>query len=127
MAALVNWLPLLLRRRKREQSLAQAATWPTITANLLKSIVIEKDPLADGGTAFQDRQIESAFYFTLDGSFYGGHLRSTPLSDTEAHRLVRKLPEDTPVQVRYNPADPDQVHTLATDNQGSLPITIWPM
>ena len=126
MAALVNWLPLLLRRRKREQSLAQAATWPTVTAKLLKSIVIEKDPLAEGGTAFQDRQIESAFYFTLDGSFYGGHLRSTPLSDTEAHRLVRKLPEDTPVQVRYNPADPDQVHTLAIDNEGSLPIAIWP-
>jgi hypothetical protein len=127
MAALVNWLPLLLRRRKREQALAQAATWPTTTAKLLKSIVIEKDPIADGGTAFQDRQIESAFYFTLDGSYYGGHLRSTPLSDSEAHRLVRKLPEDTPVRVRYNPADPDQVHTLAIDNQGSLPITIWPM
>jgi len=127
MAALVNWLPLLLRRRKREQSLAQAAAWPVITAKLLKSIVIEKDPLADGGTAFQDRQIESAFYFKLDGSYYGGHLRSAPLSDTEAHRLVRKLAEDTPVQVRYNPANPDQVHTLAIDNEGSLPITIWPM
>ena len=131
MAALVNWLPLLLRRRKREQSLAQAATWPTVTAKLLKSIVIEKDPLADGGTAFQDRQIESAFYFMLPdregGSFYGGHLRSTPLSDTEAHRLVRNLPEDTPVTIRYNPANPDEAHALATDNEGSLPITIWPM
>ncbi len=126
MAALVNWLPLLLRRRKREQSLAQATAWPTVTARLLKSIVVEKDPLAEGGTAFQDRQIESAFYFTLDGSYYGGHLRSTPLSDTEAHRLIRQLPEDTPVQVRYNPANPDETHTLATDNQGSLPITIWP-
>lgn len=125
MAALVNWLPLLLRRRKREQSLASAAIWPTTTAKLLKSIVVEKDPLAEGGTAFQDRQIESSFYFTLDGSYYGGHLRSTPLSDTEAHRLVRKLPEDTLVWVRYNPANPDETCTLATDNEGSLPITIW--
>src|SRR5580704_10525821 len=114
MAALVNWLPLLLRRRKREQSLAQAAAWPTTTAKLLKSIVIEKDPLAEGGTAFQDRQIESAFYFTLNGSYYGGHL------------LSRQLLEDTPVIVRYNPANPDETHTFAADNEGSFPITIWP-
>jgi hypothetical protein len=127
MAALVNWLPLLLRRRKRDQALALAATWPTATAKLLKSIVVEKDPLAEGGTAFQDRQVEAAFYFTLDGSYYGGHLRSTPLSDGEAHRMLRQLPEDTPVTIRYNPANPDQTHTLAADNAGKLPITIWPM
>lgn len=129
MAALVNWLPLLLRRRKREHALAAAATWPTTTASLLESIVVEKDPLAEGGTAFQDRQIESAFYFTLPGrdgaSYYGGHLRSVPLSDTEAHRLIRQLPEDTPVQVRYNPANPDETHVLAQDNEGALPIQLW--
>lgn len=129
MAALLNWLPLLLRRRKRDHSLTQAASWPIVTAQVLKSVVVEKDPLAEGGTAFQDRQIESSFYFTLQGSdgtsYYGGHLRSTPLSDTEAHRLIRKLPEDAPVQVRYNPAYPDDNHTLATDNEGTLPITIW--
>jgi len=126
MGAFFNWLPLLLRRRKREQTLQQAAAWPTTTAKLLRSEVIEKDPLADGGTAFQDRQIESAFYFTLEGSYFGGHLRSTPLSDSEAHRLLRQLPEDTPVTIRYNPANPDQTAALATDNQGHLPMTIWP-
>ena len=125
MAAILNWLPLLLRRRKREQSLQLAATWPTVTAKLLKSVVIEKDPIAEGGTAFQDRQIESAFYFTLDGSYYGGFLRSVPLSDSEAHRTIRLLEEDTPVTVRYNPADPDQTHTLATDNP-TFPVAIWP-
>ena len=103
-----------------------AANWPVTTAKLLGSIVVPKDLAADGGTAFQDRQIESAFYFTLNGSYYGGHLRSTPLSDTEAHRLIRQLPEDTPVQVRYNPANPDDTHTFSTDNEGELPITIWP-
>jgi len=130
MAAFLNWLPLLLRRRKREQALAEAVTWPTITARLLKSIVIEKDPLAEGGTAFQDRQVESAFYFTLPdregGSYFGGHLRSVPLSDSEAHRMLRQLPEDTPVTVRYNPANPDQTHTLAGDNEGALPFVVWP-
>jgi len=114
------------RQRQRNRELAIAATWPVITAKLLKSVVLPKNLAADGGTAFQDRQIESAFYFTLNGSYYGGHLRSTPLSDTEAHRLIRQLPEDTLVQVRYNPANPDQNHTFATDNQGTLPITIWP-
>ena len=124
MAALVNWLPLLLRRRKRDQALALAATWPTAKAKLLKSIVVEKDPLAEGGTAFQETQIESAFYFTLDGSYYGGHFRSTPLSDSEAHRILRQLPEDTPVTIRYNPANPDQTHTLAADNE-RFPAKIW--
>jgi hypothetical protein len=129
MAALVNWIPLLLRRRKRDQRLAEAASWPVITARLLKSIVVEIDPLAPPGTSFQTSQVESAFYFTLEnhraGSYFGGHLRSTAVSDSEGHRLLRTLPEDTPVQVRYNPQNPDQTCVFARDNQGALPITIW--
>jgi hypothetical protein len=125
MTALFNWLPLLVRRRKREALLKQATGWPTVDAKLLKSIVIEKDPLAEGGTAFQDRQVESAFYFTLEGSYYGGHLRSAPLSDSEAHRALRILPEDTPVRIRYNPENPDHNVTLATDNR-DFPVAIWP-
>jgi len=120
-----DWLIRFFRQRKRNRELALAADWPIITAKLLSSVVLPKDLAAEGGTAFQDRQIESAFYFTLDGSYYGGHLRSTPLSDTEAHRLIRQLPEDTPIQVRYNPANPDQNHTFATDNEGTLPVAIW--
>ena len=120
-----DWLIRFFRQRKRNRELALAANWPIITAKLLSSVVLPKDLAAEGGTAFQDRQIESAFYFTLDGSYYGGHLRSTPLSDTEAHRLIRQLPEDTPIQVRYNPGNPDQNHTFATDNEGTLPVAIW--
>ena len=120
-----DWLIRSFRQRKRNRELALAADWPIITAKLLSSVVLPKDLGAEGGTAFQDRQIESAFYFTLDGSYYGGHLRSTPLSDTEAHRLIRQLPEDTPIQVRYNPGNPDQNHTLSADNEGTLPVTIW--
>jgi hypothetical protein len=125
-ALLFDWLIRFLRQRKRQNVLAQASNWPMTTAKLLGSTVVPKDLAADGGTAFQDRQIESAFYFTLNGTYYGGHLRSTPVSDSEGHRLIRQLPEDTPVQVRYNPANPDDCHTFATDNDGSLPITIWP-
>jgi hypothetical protein len=125
MAAILNWIPLLLRRRQRDARLREAAAWPIITASLLKSTVEEKDPLVEGGTAFQDRQVESAFYFTLEGSYYGGHLRSGPLSDGEAHRALRQLPEDTPVKIRYNPANPDQTIALPDDNP-SFPIAIWP-
>ncbi len=122
-----DWLIRIFRRRNRAKALARAANWPTTTAKLLSSRVVPKDIAADGGTAFQECQIESAFYFTLDDSYYGGHLRSTPLSDSKAHRMLRELPEDTPVTIRYNPANPDQTHTLAEDNIGNLPISIWPM
>jgi hypothetical protein len=125
MAAFLSWLPNLLARRKRDSLLQQSASWPTITAKLLKSTVEEKSPIAEGGTAFQDRQVESAFYFTLEGSYYGGHLRSAPLSDSEAHRALRQLSEDTPVQIRYNPQNPDENIGLPTDNP-TFPILIWP-
>ena len=120
-----DWLIRFLRQRKRQRDLALAANWPVTTAKLLGSVVVPKDLAADGGTSFQDRQIESAFYFTLNESYYGGHLRSTPVSDSEGHRLIRQLPEDTPVEIRYNPANPDDNHTFAADNEGSLPISIW--
>lgn len=69
--------------------------------------------------------MESAFYFTLEGAYFGGHLRSTPLSDSEARRLLRTAAEETPVQVRYNPDDPDQTHTFPADNPNFL-FTLWP-
>ena len=123
--ALVSWLPTLLRRRKRAALLSAAAQWPTISAKLLKSSVVTRDALAEGGTAFQDSQVESAFYFTLPQGYYGGHLRSVPVSDSEGHRLLRLLPEDLEVNVRYNPDDPDQAVALSEDNRG-FPLTLWP-
>jgi hypothetical protein len=136
MSALLStdWLVKLIRRPQREKSLEQARTWPLITAKVLGSKVVPKDLLAEEGTSFQTFQIESAFYFTLAGGsasddeigYYGGHLRSLPLSDSEAHRLLSRIQEDTPIQVRYNPEDPNQTHTLASDNPNALPFEIWP-
>jgi hypothetical protein len=126
MGALLQPLNTFFRRRKRDGLLRHAAVWPTVTAQLLKSTVEEKDPLAEGGTAFQDRQVESAFYFTLEGAYYGGHVRTVPLSDSEAHRALRQLPEDTPVHIRYNPQNPDETVALPTDNP-TFPIPIWPV
>ncbi len=125
MAGLLTLLPNLLRRRKRDALLGAAAAWPTLPAKLLKSTVVSKDPLAEGDTAFQDSQVESAFYFTFSGSYFGGHLRTTPVSDSEGHRLLRQLPEDTEVTIRYNPANPDQTVTLPADNP-NFPAPIWP-
>jgi hypothetical protein len=90
--------------------------------------VLEQDPIATGGSAFQTSQVESQFYFTLggrdDGSYFGGHLRSVLVSDSEGHRLLRALPEDLPVQIRYNPANPDETCAFERDNPG-FPFKIW--
>lgn len=128
-----DWLLKRIRRPQREKALQQAATWPVITAKLLGSKVVSKDLLAEESTIYQEFQIESAFYFTLPGTiglgdeigYYGGHLLSTPLSDSEAHRILTRVQEDTPVKIRYNPQDPNQTHTLATDNPDALPFAIW--
>ncbi len=124
MPGLLTLLANLLRRHKREALISAAASWPTITARLLKSAIVPKDPLAEERTAFQESQVEAAFYFTLNGSYFGGHLRTTPLSDSEGHRLLRQLPEDTEVTVRYNPENADQTATLPADNPG-FPAPIW--
>ena len=47
------------------------------------------------------------------------------MSDSEANRALKLVPEDTEVQVRYNPANPDQAATLPTDNP-AFPLAIWP-
>ncbi len=126
MSAIISWIPLLLRRRKRASRLAEANAWPVLSAKLLGSKVVERDPLAEGGTAFQDSQVESAFYFTLEEGYFGGHMRSGPMSDSEAHRALKLVPEETTVRVRYNSADPDQTVVLPGDNSG-FPFPIWPM
>jgi hypothetical protein len=129
-----DWLVKRIRRPQRERGLHKATNWPRITARLLASKVVPKDILAEEGTAFQGCQIESAYYFTLPATpgtgdeigYYGGHLRSLPLSDSEAHRLLPRVLEDTGVEVRYNPMDPNETHTLDTDNPNALPFPIWP-
>ena len=125
MAGPLSWFTNMVGRRKREALLAAAATWPIVEARLLKSKVVPKDALAEGGTTIQDLQVESAYYFTLESGYYGGHLRSLPVSDSEGHRLLRALPEDHPVKIRYNPANPDQTAALPQDNP-SFPTIIWP-
>jgi Protein of unknown function (DUF3592) len=105
-----------VRGRARRKRVARAAQWPQTRAEVNGWKVVE----AEGGTegSFADaQQIEASFYFVLNGEFYGGYLRSVPMTRREAERLGVGSPV---VQVRYNPANPDEVVVLAGDNTGEL-------
>jgi len=125
-----NAITRALHKRHRDHDLVAAAGWPFIEAHTLKGVIVEKDELAEGTNA-QDSQLEIPYYFTLPESagqpsgYFGGHLRTVALSHSEASRLIPQIPEGTLVRVRYNPQDPDQNHTLASDNEGRLPVDIW--
>jgi hypothetical protein len=114
-----------LRRRRRQQQLQAAGTWPMATAKLLAGKVVPRDELV-AGTA-QTVQIEFQYYFELGDGFFGGYLRSVPCSDSEGSRWLREVPEGTAVNVRYDPKDPDRTHALAADNAGAFPFTVWEM
>ena len=126
-----NVITRALHKRRRDQALATASSWPITEAHTLKPAIIPKDELAEG-TVAQDSQLEIPFYFTLPESevkpsgYFGGHLRTVALSHSEASRLIPQIPEGTVIRVRYNPQDPDQNHTLAADNQDLIPVAIWP-
>src|SRR5215469_483720 len=125
-----NAITRALHKRHRDHDLTAAVSWPIIEAHLLKPAIVAKDELAEG-TVAQDSQLEIPYYFTLPESgsqpsgYFGGHLRTVALSHSEASRLIPEIAEGTFIRVRYNPQDPDQNHTLAVDNEGRLPVTIW--
>lgn len=126
----MNAITRVLHKRRRDHALAVAATWPVAEAKLLKPIIVAKDELAEG-TLAQDSQLEIPFYFELPGEgpasgFFGGHLRTTPLSHSEASRLIPQIADGTVIRVRYNPQNPDENHTLATDNDDIVTVRVWP-
>lgn len=124
-----NPITRALHKHKREHALSAATAWPRVEAKLLKPVIVEKDELAEG-TSAQDSQLEIPFYFTIAGEgptsgFFGGHLRTVPLSHSEAGRVAPRIEEGTLIQVRYNPQNPDECHALAADNAGRLPVEVW--
>ena len=125
-----NAITRALHKRQRDRDLAAAGSWPIVEAHTLKPVIVAKDELAEG-TVAQDSQLEIPYYFTLAESaaqpsgYFGGHLRTVALSHSEASRLIPQIPEGTIVRARYNPQNPDQTHTFATDNEGLLPVAIW--
>ena len=103
-------------RRKRVQL---AAGWPQATAHINGWKVL---PAGDAAKSFtQTDFIEARFHFLLNGEYYGGYARSVAMGRREAEKGSVGSPE---IQIRYNPANPDQTVVLAEDNAGALPFEI---
>jgi hypothetical protein len=108
-----------LRRSKREKKLGLAAQWPTTQAEVNHWQVLTADK-ADA-TIGAPYQIEAGFHFMLNGEYYGGYVRSVAMGLHEAETKATGNPK---VNVRYNPANPDEVAVLAEDNSGTLPFRV---
>ena len=116
----IDSIRLWLRRKKRQKKLQLAAGWPIAAAEVNHWAVLPADEDANAfGTPFQ---IEAGFHFILNGEYYGGYFRSVALAGGEAERLAKGNP---PVNVRYDPANPDSTAVLAEDNTGNLPFSVF--
>ena len=105
--------------RDRDKKLRLAAQWPLTAAEINHWQILPADQeLATTGAPYQ---IEAGFHFSLNGDYFGGYLRSVALTHREAE--TRAVGNPT-INVRYNPANPDQTAVLAEDNPGNLPFRI---
>jgi hypothetical protein len=108
-----------IRRRNREKKLHLAAQWPHAQAEINHWQVLNADQeVATTGAPYQ---IEAGFHFKLDGEYYGGYLRSIALTHHEAESKATGSPL---VNIRYNPANPDETAVFAEDNPANLPFRI---
>ena len=115
---LIDPIRRAFRERARLKRARLAVGWPQTRAEVNGWKVL---PVGDAAESFtQTDFIEASFHFILNGQFYGGYLRSIPMSRKEAEKLATGSPA---VNVRYNPADPDQVVVLAEDNP-ALPFEV---
>jgi len=108
-----------LRRRAREKKLKLAVQWPVAEAEINHWRVLNaNEDIATTGTPYQ---IEAGFHFKVNGEYYGGYLHSVALTHHEAETKAKGEPK---VNVRYNPANPDETAVLTEDNSGTLPFSI---
>jgi hypothetical protein len=115
----IDGLRRWLRRRKREKKLGLAAQWPTVQAEVNHWRVLNADE--DDATMGAPYQIEAGFHFILKDEYYGGYLCSVAMGLHEAETKGTGSPK---VNVRYNPANPDEVAVLAEDNGDNLPFRV---
>ncbi len=111
-----------IRRRLRESArgkrVQRAAGWPQAKAEINSWKIL---PVGEEAESFsQSDFLEAGFSFVLNGEYYGGYVRSVAMGRKEAEKLTVGGPS---VNVRYNPANPDEVVVLAEDN-ASLPFAI---
>lgn len=119
MAFLIDSIRRSLRENGRKKRVQLAVGWPQTTAkvNLWKVL-----PAGNESQSFtQTDYIEGGFSFLLNGEYYGGYVRSVAMGRHEAEKLAVDSPS---VNVRYNPANPDQTVVLAEDNAGMLPFEV---
>jgi Protein of unknown function (DUF3592) len=100
-----------LRESARKKRVQAATAWPQARAEINSWKIL---PVGEEAESFtQSDYIEAGFSFVLKGEYYGGYLRSVAMGRKEAENFaVGSLA----VNVRYNPANPDQVVVLAEDN-----------
>ncbi|CAN5649912.1 hypothetical protein BH10ACI4_BH10ACI4_03130 [soil metagenome] len=107
------------RRRAREKRLALAKGWPLATGEVLGWKTVQAHE--DAGTFATPDQIQAGYYFTVKGDYFGGHFRSVAMSRGECAKFAEATPK---IQIRYNPADPDEAVVLEEDNIGNLPFRV---
>jgi uncharacterized protein DUF3592 len=98
--------------RARQKRVRAAQGWPQATAEINRWKIV---PAGDDSESFSQTDIiEAAFHFILNGEYYGGYVRSIPMTRREAERLATGSPKLT---IRYDPANPDNSAVLAEDNE----------
>jgi hypothetical protein len=108
-----------LRRKARDKKLGFAKSWPMVQAEVNHWQVLNaEEEVATMGASYQ---LESGFHFMLNGEYYGGYLRSVAMTLHEAETKATGSPK---VNVRYNPANPDETAVLAEDNGPNLSFGI---
>jgi hypothetical protein len=107
-----------LRESARKKRVRLAAGWPQARAEINSWKILHLGDEAESFT--QSDFLEAGFSFVLNGEYYGGYVRSIAMARREAEKLAVGSPA---VNVRYNPANPDQVVVLAVDN-AALPFEI---
>ncbi|MGD0444433.1 MAG: DUF3592 domain-containing protein [Edaphobacter sp.] len=116
---LIDGIRRSLRRSKREKKLVAAKSWPVVEAEINHwQVLVADDDVATTGTPYQ---IEAGFHFKVNGEYYGGYLRSVAMTHHEAELKSKGEPK---VNIRYNPANPDETAVLAEDNSGGFPFGI---
>ena len=116
--AIVDSIRRAIQERARKKRVELATQWPQTQATVDIWKVLSAGDAAESFT--QTDLIEASFHFTINGEYYGGYLRSAAMGRKEAEKLAVGSPL---INVRYNPANPDETVVIADDN-GAFPFAL---
>ncbi|HEU5342315.1 DUF3592 domain-containing protein [Edaphobacter sp.] len=115
----LDFIRTQLHRRAMRRLIAQARSWPTATGEVNHWEVKPADESELTGAT--PNQIEARFHFSVNGEYYGGYFRSIAMGVHQSETLAKGTP---PVNVRYNPQNPDSNIALPEDNTQNFPFSI---